>query len=91
MADKITKAVDASPYPKAPSIWIAYPQLDDWKRLFVPVLDPKRAIDAHWLQAKYAFMKSRHETFVTSQLDAIIVIAHLPAAMLTAPEALRRG
>jgi hypothetical protein len=72
MADKITKAVDASPYPKAPSIWIAYPQLDDWKTLFVPVLDPKRVIDARWLQAKYAFMKSSHETFVTTQLDAIV-------------------
>src|SRR5208283_64400 len=71
MADKITEAVDATPYPKAPSIWIAYPQLDDWKRLFVPVFDPKRASDIHWLQAKYAFMKSSHETFVTTQLNAI--------------------
>ncbi len=71
MADKVTEAVNAKPYPKARSIWIAYPQFADWKRLFVPVLDPKRAKDAHWLRAKYDFMKSAHETFVEKQLDAI--------------------
>ena len=72
MANKITEAVNATPYPKAPSIWIAYPQLDDWKRLFVPVLDPKRASDVHWLRAKYDFMKSGHESFVKNQLDAVV-------------------
>ena len=71
MADRITEAVNATPYPKAPSIWIAYPKLDDWKRLFVPVLDPKRAGDIHWLRAKHDFMKSGHEKFVTAQLDAV--------------------
>ena len=72
MANKITEAVSATPYPKAPSIWISYPRPADWKRLFVPVLDPKRANDAHWLRAKYDFMKSGHETFVKNQLDAIV-------------------
>jgi len=36
MPDKITEAVHATPYPSAPSIWIAYPELGDWNACFFP-------------------------------------------------------
>jgi len=71
MPDKITEAVHATPYPSAPSIWIAYPEPGDWKRLFLPVLDPHLAADVHWLRAKYNFMRSNHEANVKGLLDAI--------------------
>lgn len=59
MTNKITHAVDATPYPVAPSIWIAFPQYDDW----LNVIDPS--------QNKYDAMKSQHKQDVKKKLDLI--------------------
>jgi hypothetical protein len=71
MTKKITGAVDAAPYPKAPSIWIAFPQPGDWRRVFAPVLDRTKVRDAHWMRAKYEHMKRSHMDMVSKQLDMI--------------------
>jgi len=71
MAAKINSAVYATPYPRSPSIWIAYPGIGDWQQVFLPVLDPVRAKDLRWLRAKYEVLKTAHENFVGDQLELI--------------------
>jgi hypothetical protein len=67
----LTDSVDAVSYPEVPNIWIAYPSPKDWKRLFNPVFDKKRAADIHWQRSKYDHMRRAHEDEVTNQLRVI--------------------
>jgi hypothetical protein len=72
----ITRAIEAKPFAGAPNIVIAYPQRDDWMKLYRP--QPLRMPDAQGIyrnvdafDARYLDMKRHHENTVLKRLCMI--------------------
>jgi hypothetical protein len=72
MTSRITEAVYAVPYPIAPTVWIAFPSLTDWKHFLMPAHDKAKAKDVRWLQHRYDQAKQAHEDDVRAQLRVIL-------------------
>jgi hypothetical protein len=72
----ITRKIEATPYAHAPNVVIAYPHLEDWKKLYKP--QPLRMPDARGIyrnvdafESRYQDMKHDHENNVLKCLGRI--------------------
>jgi len=72
----ITRAIEATPFPQAPNVVIAYPHFEDWKNLYKP--GPLRMPDAQGIyrnvnafESRYRDMKRDHEKHVLKCLGLI--------------------